>query len=130
MNKHVRESIPPDHQAIAKEEGEWHQPTSRGWVETSWAQEGTDENTADTNMECADFSSGIRDALFQTGPSNVLPRWVERTDGPGNETAPIHNEQPEQIIGVGWDRMDEQRISANLLPGLFRLLRHGCRADG
>ena len=100
MNKDVWESIPPDLQAIIKEEGARHQGTSREWVETIWAQEGIDENTADANMEYIEFSPEIRDALFQAGRDNVLPRWVERTGGPNSEAVQIYNEKAAPIIGV------------------------------
>ncbi len=100
MNKDVWESIPPDLQAIIQEEGDRHQRTSREWVETIWAQEGIDENTADANMEYIEFSQDVRDALFQAGRNNVLPRWVERTGGPNSEAVQIYNEKAAPIIGV------------------------------
>ena len=100
MNKDVWEGIPPDLQAIIKEEGERHQSTSRDWVETIWAQEGIDENTADANMEYIEFSPEIQEALFQAGRNNVLPRWVERTGGPNSEAVQIYNEKAAPIIGV------------------------------
>ena len=100
MNKDVWETIPPDLQAIIKEEGERHQRTSREWVETIWAQEGIDENTADANMEYIEFSAEVRDALFQAGRNNVLPRWVQRTGGPNSEAVQIYNEKAAPIIGV------------------------------
>ena len=68
-------------QAIIKEEGERHQRTSREWVETVWADEGISENT-EGGMEYIEFSQEVRDALFQAGRNNVLPKWVERTGGP------------------------------------------------
>ena len=100
MNKDVWESIPPDLQAIIREEGQRHQSTSREWVETIWAQEGIDENTADDNMEYIEFSPDIQDALFLAGRNNVLPRWVERTGGPNSEAVQIYNEKAAPIIGV------------------------------
>ena len=100
MNQDVWESIPPDLQAIIKEEGERHQRTSRDWVETIWAQEGIDENTADANMEYIEFSSEMRDALFLAGRDNVLPRWVERAGGPNSDAVQIYNEKAAPIIGV------------------------------
>ena len=99
MNKDVWDSIPPDLQAIIKEEGDRHQRTSRDWVETIWAQEGIDENT-EGGMEYIEFSQDIKDALFQAGRNNVLPRWVERTGGPNSEAVQIYNEKAAPIIGV------------------------------
>ena len=99
MNKDVWDSIPPDLQAIIREEGERHQRTSRDWVETIWAQEGIDENT-EGGMEYIEFSQDIKDALFQAGRNNVLPRWVERTGGPNSEAVQIYNEKAAPIIGV------------------------------
>ena len=99
MNKEVWDSIPPDLQAIIREEGERHQRTSREWVETVWAQEGIDENTAG-GMEYIEFSPEIKEALFQAGRNNVLPRWVERTGGPNSEAVRIYNEKAAPIIGV------------------------------
>ena len=99
MNKEVWDAIPPDLQAIIKEEGERHQRTSRDWVETVWAQEGIDENT-EGGMEYIEFSQEIKDALFQAGRNNVLPRWVERTGGPTSHAVQIYNEKAAPIIGV------------------------------
>ena len=99
MNKDVWDSIPPDLQAIIKEEGERHQRTSREWVETVWAEEGILENT-EGGMEYIEFSQEVKDALFQAGRNNVLPKWVERTGGPNSEAVQIYNEKAAPIIGV------------------------------
>ncbi len=99
MNKDVWDSIPPDLQAIIKEEGERHQRTSREWVETVWTDEGISENT-EGGMEYIEFNQEIVDALFQAGRNNVLPKWVERTGGPNSEAVRIYNEKAAPIIGV------------------------------
>ena len=99
MNKDVWESIPPDLQAIIKEEGERHQRTSREWVETKWAEEGIRENT-EGGMEYVEFTDEVKDALYQAGRNNVLPKWVERTGGPDSEAVQIYNEKAAPIIGV------------------------------
>ena len=99
MNKDVWESIPPDLQAIIREEGDRHQRTSREWVETVWAQEGIDENT-EGGMEYVEFTPEIQEALYQAGRNNVLPKWVERTGGPNSEAVQIYNEKAAPIIGV------------------------------
>ena len=99
MNKDVWDGIPPDLQAIIKEEGERHQRTSREWVETVWADEGISENT-EGGMEYIEFNQEVRDALFQAGRNNVLPKWVERTGGPNSEAVQIYNEKAAPIIGV------------------------------
>ncbi len=99
MNKDVWDSIPPDLQAIIKEEGERHQRTSREWVETVWTDEGIRENT-EGGMEYIEFNQEVRDALFQAGRNNVLPKWVERTGGPDSEAVRIYNEKAAPIIGV------------------------------
>ena len=99
MNKDVWDSIPPDLQAIIKEEGARHQAISRDWVENKWAEEGVRENT-EGGMEYVEFSPDIQDALFQAGRNNVLPRWVERTGGPNSEAVQIYNEKAAPIIGV------------------------------
>ena len=99
MNKDVWESIPPDLQAIIKEEGERHQRTSREWVETKWAEEGIRENT-EGGMEYVEFTPEVKEALYQAGRNNVLPKWVERTGGPDSEAVQIYNEKAAPIIGV------------------------------
>ena len=99
MNKDLWESIPPDLQAIIKEEGARHQRTSREWVETVWAQEGIDENTAG-GMEYVEFTDEVQEALYQAGRNNVLPKWVERTGGPDSEAVRIYNEKAAPIVGV------------------------------
>ena len=99
MNKDVWESIPPDLQAIIKEEGERHQRTSREWVETVWAQEGIDENT-EGGMEYVEFTPEVKDALYQAGRNNVLPKWVERTGGPNSEAVQIYNDKVAPILGI------------------------------
>ena len=99
MNKDVWDTIPPDLQAIIKEEGERHQRTSREWVETVWADEGIRENS-EGGMEYIEFSQEVKDALFQAGRNNVLPKWVERTGGPNSEAVRIYNEKAAPIIGV------------------------------
>ena len=99
MNKDVWDAIPPDLQAIIKEEGERHQRTSREWVETVWTDEGISENT-EGGMEYIEFNQEVRDALFQAGRNNVLPKWVERTGGPNSEAVQIYNEKAAPIIGV------------------------------
>lgn len=99
MNKDVWDAIPPDLQAIIKEEGERHQRTSREWVETVWAEEGIRENT-EGGMEYIEFNQEVKDALFQAGRNNVLPKWVERTGGPNSEAVQIYNEKAAPIIGV------------------------------
>ena len=99
MNKDVWESIPPDLQAIIKEEGERHQRTSREWVETVWAQEGIDENT-EGGMEYVEFTPEVKDALYQAGRNNVLPKWVERTGGPNSEAVQIYNAEVAPILGI------------------------------
>ena len=99
MNKDLWESIPPDLQAIIKEEGARHQRTSREWVETVWAQEGIDENTAG-GMEYVEFTPEVQEALYQAGRNNVLPKWVERTGGPDSEAVRIYNEKAAPIVGV------------------------------
>ena len=99
MNKDTWESIPPDLQAIIKEEGERHQRTSREWVETKWAEEGIRENT-EGGMEYVEFTDEVKDALYQAGRNNVLPKWVERTGGPNSEAVQIYNEKAAPIIGV------------------------------
>ena len=99
MNKDVWESIPPDLQAIIKEEGERHQRTSREWVETVWAQEGIDENT-EGGMEYVEFTPEVKDALYQAGRNNVLPKWVERTGGPNSEAVQIYNAKVAPILGI------------------------------
>ena len=99
MNKDVWDTIPPDLQAIIREEGARHQSTSRDWVETIWAEEGIRENT-EGGMEYVEFSQEIKDALYQAGRNNVLPRWVERTGGPNSEAVQIYNEKAAPIIGV------------------------------
>ena len=99
MNKDVWDAIPADLQAIILEEGERHQRTSREWVETVWADEGISENT-EGGMEYIEFSQEVKDALFQAGRNNVLPKWVERTGGPNSEAVQIYNEKAAPIIGV------------------------------
>ena len=99
MNKDLWESIPPDLQAIIKEEGQRHQRTSREWVETKWAEEGIRENT-EGGMEYVEFTPEVKDALYQAGRNNVLPKWVERTGGPDSEAVRIYNEKAAPIIGV------------------------------
>ena len=99
MNKDVWDAIPADLQAIILEEGERHQRTSREWVETVWADEGISENT-EGGMEYIEFSQEVKDALFQAGRNNVLPKWVERTGGPNCEAVQIYNEKAAPIIGV------------------------------
>ncbi len=93
------DAILADLQAIIREEGERHQRTSRDWVETIWAEEGIRENT-EGGMEYVEFSQEIKDALFQAGRNNVLPRWVERTGGPNSEAVQIDNGKAAPIIGV------------------------------
>ena len=99
MNKDTWESIPPDLQAIILEEGEQHQRTSREWVETKWAEEGIRENT-EGGMEYVEFTDEVKEALYQAGRNNVLPKWVERTGGPDSEAVQIYNEKAAPIIGV------------------------------
>ena len=99
MNQEVWDAIPPDLQAIIKEEGARHQRTSREWVETVWAQEGIDENTAG-GMEYVEFTAEVKDALYRAGRDNVLPKWVERAGGPQSEAVQIYNAKVAPIIGV------------------------------
>jgi TRAP-type C4-dicarboxylate transport system substrate-binding protein len=91
--------LPPDLQAIVREEAKRHEDITRENALTIWDKDGIEENK-EAGMEIIEFTPELKKLMREAALTKVLPNWIQRAGGPNSEAARIYNEKVAPILKV------------------------------
>jgi TRAP-type C4-dicarboxylate transport system substrate-binding protein len=100
VNKNSWRRLPPDVQAIMREEAERLVEAKAFVAIEEWNQEGINKNK-EKGMEHLPFSPGLRAAIKEVLRTKVVPDWVKRAGG--GEAARLFNEVIAPLVGFKVD---------------------------
>ena len=98
MNQKRWDELPPDFQAILREEGERTDAENLASLDV-WVEEGYDLMEQE-GIVVSDFTPRMKEAIQQAAVDIILPNWVSRAGGYDTEAVRIFNEKVAPIVGI------------------------------
>ena len=91
--------MPPDLQAIIREEGARHEELTRQRALGEWFKAGLTQNL-DAGMKWLELPPEVKELMRQAAIDRVLTNWVHRAGGPGSPAVRVFEQEVAPILGV------------------------------
>ena len=112
INGNIWNEIPPDLQAIMREEAARHEELTRQRALGVWFKDGVTRNL-DAGMKWLELSPQVKEFMRQAAIDQMLPNWVRRAGGPGSPAVQVFAQKVAPIVGV---RMRPDGTAVSVVP--------------